>query len=49
METTLQPYAMSEIDAMLEKAERDFAVGRCYTTEEVLAKVREHQSQLVSV
>ena len=42
METTLQPYTTSEINAMLENAERDFAAGRCYTTEEVLAKVRKH-------
>ena len=35
-EMTLKPYAMEEIDAMIEESECDFEAGRVYTTEEVI-------------
>jgi hypothetical protein len=35
---------MSEIGAMLENAERDFAAGKCYTTEDVLSFIAMRKS-----
>ncbi|MCQ2253692.1 MAG: hypothetical protein MJZ61_09595 [Bacteroidales bacterium] len=38
---SLAPYTMEEIEARLEEAERDFAEGRVYTSEEVHEEILE--------
>lgn len=48
MESSMPPYTMQEIDAMLEESERDFEAGRCYSTEEVLKMCEESLLQLES-
>ena len=48
MESSMPPYSMQEIDAMLEESERDFEAGKCYSTEEVLKMCEESLLQLES-
>lgn len=46
MKEQLPPYTMEEINAMIDEAERDFAAGRYYTTEEVLKEIEEEINKL---